>query len=126
KFDQYIPASCQECQTGIQTAVIGWGLGADPTLRVSGFSSYGDSIIGGVFLMLQPADFQPLLMMETDKVHNAYPTRFERFFIEGTQHTALRGGAVGYNTEVDGISIEEWLSKQLAGDPGWVDHLQGM
>jgi hypothetical protein len=121
KFDQFIPKSCTECQTGEQTAVIGWGLGADPTLRVSGFSSYGDSVIGGVFLKLPPAQFKPLLLSETGKVHDAYPTRFERFFIAGTQHTSLLST---YLTPVDGLSVEQWTALMLSGDPGWVDHLQ--
>lgn len=125
KFDQFIPDSCTECQTGEQTAIIGWGLAADPTLRVSGFSSYGDAIIGGYFLKLMPADFKPLLLGETGKVHDAYPTRFERFFIDGTQHTVLLSGTgVTYTTDVNGISVEEWTRKMLAGDKGWVDQLQ--
>ena len=121
KFDQFIPASCTECQTGEQTAVIGWGLAADPTLHVAGFSSYGDGIIGGVFLGLAPAQFKPLLLSETGKIHDEFPTRFERFFISGTQHTALLST---YDAEVDGLSVDEWLGKMLARDPGWVDHLQ--
>ncbi|HVW25302.1 MAG TPA: pectin acetylesterase-family hydrolase [Polyangiaceae bacterium] len=128
KFDQFLPSSCSDC-AAVQTALIGWGLGADPTLRVSGFSSYGDGIIGGVFLGLMPADFKQLLMTETDKVHQAFPTRFERFFIDGTQHTVLLGATgtgVGYDTEVSGVSVDEWLKKMLNGDAGWVDQLQGM
>ena len=129
KFDQFIPDSCTECQTGQETAIIGWGLQADPTLRISGFSSYGDAVIGGVFLGLQPADFKPLLLSETSKVHDQFPTRFERFFIDGTQHTVLQtpnGMGVGYGDAVDGISVEQWLTKMLARDAGWTDHLQGM
>jgi hypothetical protein len=128
KFDQFVPDSCQECQSGQQTAIIGWGLGADPTLRVSGFSSYGDMIIGGVFLKLQPPQFKPLLLSETGKVHDAYPTRFERFFIAGTQHTVLLSPdsptGVGYPTKVDGISVEEWTRAMLNGDAAWKDHLE--
>lgn len=128
KFDQFLPSSCSDC-AAVQTALISWGLGADPTLRVSGFSSYGDGIIGGVFLGLMPPDFKQLLMTETDKVHQAFPTRFERFFIDGTQHTVLLGATgtgVGYDTEVSGVSVDEWLKKMLDGDAGWVDQLQGM
>jgi hypothetical protein len=130
KFEQFIPESCEECKTGVETAVIGWGLGADPSLRIAGFSSYGDGVIGGVFLGLQPADFKPLLVSETNKVHAQFPKRFERFFIDGSQHTVLLtpggGAGVGYDTKVEGVSVEEWLEKMLDGDPSWTDHMQGM
>jgi hypothetical protein len=127
KFDQYIPDSCDECKTGVQTAIIGWGMEHDPSLRGAGFSSYGDAVIGGVFLKLMPPDFKKLLMEETDKVHDKFPTRFERFFITGTQHTVLQsmaGAGVTYDSPVDGVSVEQWLEKMLNHDPGWTDHLQ--
>jgi hypothetical protein len=125
KFDQFIPDSCEACKTGVQTPIISWGLAADPTLRVSGFSSYGDMVIGGVFLKLDPAHFKPLLLSETDKVHDAFPARFERFFITGDQHTVLQAqSGVTYTSPVDGISVQEWLTDMLKGDPGWKDHLQ--
>ena len=127
KFDQFLPPSCSEC-AAVQTALISWGLAANPTLHVAGFSSYGDSVIGGVFLGLQPPDFKKLLLEQTDKVHDQFPTRFERFFIDGTQHTVLLGATgtgVGYDTQVDGISVDQWTGKMLAGDKAWTDHLQG-
>jgi hypothetical protein len=127
KFDQFLPPSCSEC-AAVQTALISWGLTANPTLHVAGFSSYGDSVIGGVFLALMPPDFKKLLLEQTDKVHDQFPTRFERFFIDGTQHTVLLGAmgtGVGYDTQVDGISVDQWTGKMLAGDKDWTDHLQG-
>jgi hypothetical protein len=127
KFDQFVPDSCTACQDGPLTAIIGWGLEADPTLRVAGFSSYGDSVIGGVFLGLQPNDFKSLLLAETDKVHAKFPDRFERFFIAGTQHTVLMSlpsNPVLYDTPVDGVSVQEWTGKMLAGDADWVDRMQ--
>lgn len=125
KFDQFVPDSCTECKTGLQTAIIAWGLAADPTLRVSGFSSYGDGIIGGVFLGLKPPEFKPLLVNETGKIHDMFPKRFERFFIDGTQHTVLLSpSGVTWDTPVDGISVEEWTRDMLDGKPGWTDHLQ--
>jgi hypothetical protein len=126
KFDQYLPPSCSEC-AAVQTALISWGLAANPTMHVAGFSSYGDGIIGGVFLMLMPPDFKKLLLEQTDKVHSQFPTRFERFFIDGTQHTVLltpAGMGVGYDTPVDGVSVDQWTGKMLAGDKAWTDHLQ--
>jgi len=121
KFDQYIPASCDACKTGVQTAVIGWGLEHDKSLHVSGFSSYGDGTIGKAFLNLDPPEFKVLLLEETGKVHDEYPTRFERFFITGTQHTVLlsmMGAGVTYTTDVDGINVETWLGKMLESRSG--------
>ena len=123
KYDQFFPDSCIDCKTGQATALIAWGLENDPTLKAAAFSSYGDSVIAGAFLMMQPADFKALLLDKTGKVHDAYPNRFERFFIEGTQHTSLIGGSFD-TTVVAGVTIADWTTAFVDGTPAWVDTLQ--
>ncbi|HVU00487.1 MAG TPA: pectin acetylesterase-family hydrolase [Polyangiaceae bacterium] len=125
KFMQFVPDSCTDCQTGMLTSIIAWGLKNDPSLHASGFSSYNDSVIGGVFLGMQPDAFKQLLVSETGKIHDAYPDRMERFFINGSQHTILLGGAPGYYDAVDGVSVADFLKGQLEGNADvWKDHLQ--
>lgn len=129
KFDQYIPDSCTECQGGQQTALIAWGLRNDPTLEVSAFSSYGDAVIGGTFLKMQPADFKALLLQKTGAVHDEFPTRFERFFINGGAHTSLianQGSTTlwGYLTPAQGLSVSDFTAAFVNGTPAWTDHLE--
>lgn len=129
KFDQYIPASCTECQNGNQTALIAWGLRNDPTLKVSGFSSYGDAVIGGVFLKMAAADFKQLLLDTTDAVHSEFPTRFERFFINGGDHTSLilnqaTTSLWGYLTPAQGLTVSDFTKAFVNGSPDWKDHLE--
>jgi len=120
QFTQYVPPSCTECQTGQETAIIGWSLQHDPTLRVSAFSSYGDSVIAGIFLQMPAADFKTLLLSETGKIHDAYPDRFERFFINGGQHTTL----FSLGTAVNGVTVGDWTKAMVNKTSAWVDTLQ--
>jgi hypothetical protein len=122
KFDQYIPPSCTECQSGQQTALIAWGLKNDPSLRAAGFSSYADAVIGGIFLKMADADFKALLLDKTGEVHTAYPDRFERFLIEGTQHTTLLAGYT--TTKVGSVTTADWTRAFVDGTSDWKDTLE--
>lgn len=129
KFDQFIPDSCTECASGQQTALIGWGLKNDPSIRTAAFSSYGDAVIGTTFLKMQAADFKALLLEKTGAVHDAFPTRFERFFVEGVEHTTLildqsTSTLGGYLTPVDGVSVSDWTKAFVDGTSDWTDRLQ--
>ncbi len=130
KFEQFIPSSCAECAGGNFTAVIGWGLENDPSLRVSMFSSYEDGVIGGVFFGITGAEFKSQLLQKTGGLHDAYPERAKRFFINGTEHTALilntGDGATlgGYLDVSEGVSLSEWNRAFVDDTAGWVDHLE--
>jgi hypothetical protein len=121
KFNQFTPDSCTECD-GQSTALINWGLKHDPTLKASAFSSYEDAIIGGVFLGMQGPAFKALLLQESGKVHSAFPTRFQRFMIAGTQHTALIGNY--YTSTVDGVTLAEFTRGMVEGTASWKDLLE--
>ncbi len=120
-FDKYTPDSCTECDAQ-STALISWGLKNDPTLKVSAFSSYEDGIVGGVFLGMQGPAFKTLLLEESGKVHTAFPTRFERFMIAGTQHTALIGNY--YTSTVDGVTLADFTRGMVEGTASWKDLLE--
>jgi hypothetical protein len=119
-FEQFIPASCTECTTGQTTAIIGWGLQHDTSLRASAFSSYSDSVIAGAFLLMQPADFKALLLEETGKIHDAYPDRFKRFFPDSTQHTTL----LTLGTKIGDVTAGDWTRAFVDKTDAWVDILQ--
>lgn len=119
---QFVPRSCKGCDQGQFTPLIAWGLQHDPTLKVGAFSAYEDAIIGGAYLGLSGPDFKALLLRETGKVHDAYPKRFERFFIEGVAHTSLMAGF--YTVQVDGVTLPEWTRRMINDQPGWNDLLE--
>lgn len=122
KFDQFVPPSCTSCQEGQFSEMIAWALERDPSLRVGGFSSYEDTVIGGVFLGMEGADFKQLLLSETGSIHQRFPKRFQRFFIEGMQHTA----AIGlYDLQIDGMHVTTWADQMINADPEWADWLEG-
>jgi hypothetical protein len=121
KFDQFTPDSCTEC--GAQsTALISWGLKHDSTLKVSAFSAYEDSIVGGVFLKMELPAFKTLLLEETGKVHSAFPTRFQRFMIAGQEHTTLLST---YHTKaINGVTVADFTRAMVEGGSGWTDLLE--
>lgn len=125
KFEQFIPKSCTDCFTDQLTDIIAWSLEHDPTLRFSAFSSFGDSVIAGFFFQIPAADFKALLLSVTGKIHAAYPDRFERFLIPGTQHTTLLtlGTSAGGTTSGDFVRgmVEKtaaWKDTVVDGDGG--------
>lgn len=123
KVSSLIPASCAGClESGQFTSVVGWGLDHDPTLRVAYFSAYRDAIISGVFLNMEGEAFETLMLAETDKLHAAHPDRFERFFVEGSAHTAVLAGY--YDATLDGTLLTDWIVAMLDGSPVWRDLLE--
>lgn len=123
KVLQFLPASCGDCvENGQFTGIVRWGLDHDPSLRVGDFSSYQDGVIGGVFLDMEGPDFEALLRKETDKLHTAHPDRFQRFFVNGSAHTAFLAGY--YSVSVDGQTLIEWVQAMLDGSDEWEDRLQ--
>lgn len=122
KFDQFLPGSCTSCEKGQFSEMIAWALERDPSLRVAGFSAYEDSVIGGVFLGMLGPDFKQLLLTETGSIHERFPKRFQRFMIEGTQHTAALGL---YDIQIEGMHVTTWTDQMVNNDPEWGDWLEG-
>jgi hypothetical protein len=121
KFDQFTPDSCTECDAQ-STALISWGLKHDPTLKVSAFSAYEDSVVGGFFLGMDLPAFKALLLEETGKVHSAFPTRFQRFMIAGQEHTTL---LTSYHTKaINGVTVADFTRAMVEGSSGWTDLLE--
>jgi hypothetical protein len=113
------PASCAECQASVHTTpLVGWTLRHDPNIKAAAFSSYADSVIAGVFLQIPAAEFKEVLLDVTGKIHDEFPDRYERFFIEGTQHTALRQWET---TEKNGVTFKAWTTAMINGDAAWDD-----
>lgn len=123
KFPQFLPASCADCLASRQfTSVVQWGLDHDPSLRVGVFSAYEDSIISGLFLGMTGPQFRELLLKETGKVHEAHPSRYKRFFIEGGAHTAILAGYS--DVSVKGTRLVAWTAAMLGDGGAWNDVLE--
>lgn len=147
-----IPASCPDCTgRGHITQLAAWELSHDPQLRIAAFSSYEDFVISDVFLGTTPEAFRAALLTETDAVHQRYPDRYKRFFVNGAIHTTLLGGVdglIGNNlgavtlppgllqkltkvelggidkTQVRGVTVATWFGAMLSGSSAWDDRLE--
>ena len=78
---------------------------------------------------MKPADFKSLLLEKTGAVHTEFPTRFERFFVNGGTHTSLitnESGTTlfGYLTPAQGLSVSDFTTAFVNGTPAWQDHLE--
>lgn len=146
---RFIPADCEDCVTsGHITPLVAWTLEQDPEIRIANFSSWYDSIIGDVFLDIEPAVFQAALDAQTSAIHDAYPDRYHRFIVDTRTHTALLGDATGIigrdissvelppdsasllgdldigsleGTAIGDVNVSMWLRAFVENDDAWVD-----
>ncbi|MCX5868695.1 MAG: pectin acetylesterase-family hydrolase [Proteobacteria bacterium] len=138
---RFIPKSCKDCiANGHLTGLIGYGLEHDPNMKLGLFSSYGDKVYAQFFLGIGAQEFGEELAQETSYLNGKYPDRFKMFLTEGEKHTSLIGDATMplesagdpsdsanqiqlggmYTTELNGVTIADWIRMMLADDPGWV------
>ena len=120
-----IPDDCEKCDSPIQTWLFDLYMDYDPQVRIGIFSSYHDFVISRMFLRMDANAFETLLMSVTNEIKAAHPKRFGRFFIQGNTHTCywplLPRGA---NTEVDGLSLYDWIDQLVNDSTGWDDRLE--
>ncbi len=120
---RYRPPSCEECQTHVHMSYfVRYHLEHDPATVVGDFSSWEDATIMRFTFNTDPAAFRALLMAETDIPAQAFPDRYKRFFIDGAQHTALQGAF--HDTQVDGVTIAQWLGQMIDRDPAWGERME--
>jgi hypothetical protein len=122
RYTQLIPPSCTRCGEQV-TYLTEWALERDPTLRVGYYSNLGDAIIR-TFNNLSREAYEALLVGVTDDIHGRQPERFQRFFIQGEDHTVLASPTF-YTTEIGGTTVREWTADLLAGGPLWQDLIEG-
>jgi hypothetical protein len=119
-----MPASCSDCETSAHTLpLVAWGLEHDTSLVNGVFSSYADTVVAGTFLGYadNPSIFTDALLAETGKIHQRFPDRYRRFFIEGGQHTALDTRVWG-STQKNGVTVKDWTIAMLTHDAAaWID-----
>ena len=128
-----IPASCPECTSnGHITRYIDWQLAADDNFTMSALSYSADQVIAGIFLMTPAEDFTASLLAETERTTTMFVDRYKRFIPVDTAHTAIlrEGPAVdtdagfrigGLATEIDGVTVLEWLTAMIDGTEAWND-----
>lgn len=117
------PASCADCQTDANLSpFVKYLLEHDPSTVVGDFSAWEDSVIMSFTFNSDPAVFRKLLKDETDIPAGAFPERYKRFFIAGSMHTTLMSGF--HTTQVNGITVADWLGMMIERDPGWVELIE--
>jgi len=121
---RYQPASCGDpCMSDINMSpFVKYMLEHDPGTVVGDFSSWTDAVIMQFTFNSDPTSFRNLLQSETDIPAMAFPDRYKRFFINGSQHTSLLGGF--HTTKVGDVTVAQWLGKMIARDPGWVELME--
>jgi hypothetical protein len=140
QFEQFYPASCTECSAfGLQTAIIGWRLDNDSTIREAFYETDGDSTnisfasanLPGFFDPLPPiipfpeglsqSQYRELILTEHGALNAAHPDRYKRFIVSGdSSHTALQSPRF-YTQDADGVLLNEWTDDFLIPRPFWVD-----
>ena len=116
QFDQFYPASCTECDAinGQSTAIIGWRLDNDSTIREAFYETDSD-LTNRFFLDLladQPA-FRNLIVTEHGALNAAHPDRYKRFIVAGdASHTALQTPLFYFQT-ANGVLLNEWTEAFL-------------
>lgn len=123
---------------GHLTPLLSWQLEQDPNLKIAAFSFLRDYVISQMYLETAYEDFEAQVRMQTQRLHDAHPSRYQYFLKSGAQHTVLLGDPSGfvdpdsafadlltqmlasmYTTEIEGKSMANWLSNLLNDSPEW-------
>lgn len=75
----------------------------------------------GIFLGMSGEDYKRVVLEETGKIHQAYPERFQRFFVPGAGHTVMLAGY--YEATIDGVSFADWVRAMVNDQRSWDDRL---
>ncbi len=124
QFGQFYPGSCTECSDmGQSTALVGWRLDNDSTIREAYYQTDADQT-NRFFLGLlgdQPA-FRELIVSEHGALNAAHPNRYKRFIVaDDISHTALQL-PLFYEQEANGVRLNEWAAAFLKRrSRSWVD-----
>jgi hypothetical protein len=118
QYTQYIPPSCSNCTE--QTAYLAdWAMDRDPDLRAALFSYNHDTVIP-LFLNLDAASFESLLLQVSGDIHSSHPDRFKRFIKAGAAHTVLELPDF-YTLAIGETTIRDWTEAFLTDSADWVD-----
>jgi hypothetical protein len=120
---QFYPASCTDCDDmGQGTALIGWRLDNDSTIREAFYETDAD-LTNRFFMRLlgDPVTFRNIVVTEHGLLNAAHPERYKRFIVAGdTSHTALQT-PLFYSQDANGVLLNEWTDDFLVPRPFWED-----
>jgi hypothetical protein len=123
QFGQFSPASCTECdELGQATAIIGWRLDNDLTIREAFYETDGD-FTNRFFmdLLFDQPKFRDIVVTEHGLLHDAHPLRYKRFIVAGdTSHTGLQS-SLFYSQDANGVFLNEWTGDFLTQRHAWAD-----
>lgn len=150
--EAFFPESCKSCSGASHlTPLLAWVLRQDKNIRVAAFSSYNDLIMADIFLGVTPDQFKAGLLAATSLLHNEFPSRYKRFFINGKMHTTMLGDASGIigddlgavtlpsdvlpklaeielghiaDTQIGNVTMAQWLAAARDDSAQWLDLLQ--
>ena len=115
QFTQFIPESCTGCGAFEPASEpMKYWLANDRKLNSSLFSYDTDPVIAG-FIVLPLSQYREVLLNQFDPIVAAYPKTYKRFVIRGVGHTIV-GGPGFFTTELEGISVADWVRGQVRRD----------
>jgi hypothetical protein len=122
QFGQFYPASCTNCNDMAQaTAIIGWTLDNDNSIREASYSTDGDATNRFFLNVPTQVQYRDLLLTTHGAINGSHPDRYKRFIVSGDDsHTALQS-PLFYSQEVDGVPLNLWTDDFLIPTPFWVD-----
>lgn len=110
-------APCDTCDSQLIFSYL--DLLKDPNIKAALFSSYYDEVIGQHFLKMEPEGFKELLLSTSNRIHEAYPNSFKRFFINGKSHCVR-----DMEYKVNGMSYLEWILAFVREEDSWTDQME--
>jgi hypothetical protein len=122
QFGQFYPASCTNCNDMAQaTAIIGWTLDNDNSIREASYTTDGDAVNRFFLNVPTQVQYRDLLLTTHGAINDAHPDRYKRFIVSGdASHTALQT-PLFYSQQVNGVPLNVWTDDFLIPTPFWVD-----
>jgi hypothetical protein len=131
-LDATLPEDCDVCTNDERGGIVGYAqyLAAKfPDARFGMLSSTEDSVIRTFYSWgyssscrfpseMPAADYEAGLFELRDDILGSYDN-FETFYEEGTFHTFLLDDLAV--SEVEGVSLAEWIRRMVEGEPTWED-----
>lgn len=119
QFEQFLPSDCVECDEQL-LFLLDYALAHDPDLSVGMYSYLDDSVIGTLFVQFFSA-YPAILRETTDRIHERFPDRFRRFFVDGAEHTILANKQF-YQPFPQKGTVADWTRAFLSNDLShWID-----
>jgi len=118
-FAQFYPESCTGCAADAQPAeLFSWLLDRDGQVRASLYTTDGDLFLRYYLRLATQAEYRELLLSVHDPIQAAFPDRYARFIVSGSEAHAVLPYDAFYQAEIHGTPLYRWMRDFLEQSPG--------